>query len=218
MKIVVKIAIFMLAVVIMVMPAVACGEPTAPSEPAEPTPTLKKITLADAPMVLDLSPLLPASFEHLDAASEGFSNEDMGLGPEASEVELFLSEEPYQMIYGFLMVIEESQVERAASNAIFRDEQQIKSIVAEGLKAGAAEEGLEIGASEIQVTYPSIADIAVLGEGSFSSYGINVGFDILWFRENNVYVFTYSVYLSPEKQPLVSIAREIEHRIGMFSQ
>jgi len=76
MKTIVKIAIFMLAVVIMVMPVVACGEATTPLSE-------KKITLADAPMVLDLSPLLPASFEHLDAASEGFSNEDMGLGPEA---------------------------------------------------------------------------------------------------------------------------------------
>ncbi len=218
MKITIKLGIFMLALLIMVMPAVACGEPTAPSAPTQPTTTPKKITLDDAPLVLDLSPLLPASFERLDAASEGLSNKDMGLGPEASEVELFLSEEPYQMIYCFLMIIEESRVERAASNAIFRDEQQIKSIVVEGLKAGAAEEGLEIGASEIQITYPNIADIAVLGEGYFSSYGINVGFDILWFRENNVYVFTYSVYLSPEKQPLASIAGEIEHRISMFSQ
>jgi len=206
-----------LVLLIMVVPVVGCGEPTAPSEPAESTPTLKKITLADSPVVLDLSPLLPANFEHLDAASEGMSNKDMGLGPEASEVELFFSEEPYEMIYGLLTIFE-SRIEQAGADAIFRDEQQIKSLIAESIKSGFTEEDIEFSDIQTQITYPNIADFAVLGEGQITMYGISAGFDILWFRSNKVYVYLYSLYLSPEKQSLVPLAREIEHRIGMFSQ
>ena len=88
MKSTVKMGIFILALLIMVVPAVACGEPTA-------SLSKKKITLSDAPTVLDMAWELSASFERLDAASEGMSNKDMGLGPDFSEVELFLSEEPY---------------------------------------------------------------------------------------------------------------------------
>jgi len=215
MKIAAKIITFMLALVIMVMPAVACGEPAAPPAPSAPSP--KKITLADAPIVLDLSPLLPASFEHIDATSEGLSNKDMGLGPDASEVELFLSEEPYQMIYCFLM-ISERRTDQASFDAIMKDEDQIESIIIENLKAGAVEEGFELDVPEIQITYPNIADLATLGEGYFSTFGMSMGFDMLWFRSNKVYVFTYSVYLSTEKQSLVPIAKEIECRIATFSQ
>ena len=216
MKIIAKIAILIIAMGIMVMPVVACGEPTpAPSAPS--LPTAEKITLADAPMVLDLSPLLPASFEHVDAASEGLSNADMGLGSDCSEVELFLSEEPYQMIYCFLMIIE-SRIERATSDAILKDEQQITSMIVESLKAGAIEEGFELEVPEVQVTYPDIADLAVLGEGRMTTYGMSIGFDMLFFKSNKVYVFIYSMDLSLEKQSLVPLAREIEHRIGMFSQ
>ncbi len=107
--------------------------PTAPIAPTQPKVTPKKITLADAPIVLDLSPLLPVSFEHLDAASEGMSNKDLGLGPKASEVVLFLSEEPYQMIWGFLGIIE-SRSEHATTDALFRDEQQVRNTIYWGLK------------------------------------------------------------------------------------
>ena len=222
MKIVTKIAMFVLALLIIVMPAVACGKPTPPPAPSPPAPSPppvapKKITLADAPMVLDLSPLLPTSFERVDAASEGMSNKDMGLGPKASEVELFLSEEPYQLIYCFLMITE-SRIERATSDAVFKDEQQIESLLIENLKAGALEEGFELQVPEVQITYPNIADLAVLGESYIITSGMTFGFDILWFRSNKVYVFTYSLYLSAEKQSLVPITREINHRVSMFSQ
>ena len=206
----------MLALVVMVMPVVACGEPTPPTTAPSP-PAPKKITLSDAPIVLDLSPLLQAGFEHIDAASEGLSNKDMGLGPDASEVEVFLLEDPYQLIYCFLTIIE-SRIERASFDAIIKDEQQMESMIIENLKAGALEECFELEVPEIQVTYPDIADSAVLGEGFMTSLGMNMGFDTLWFRSNKVYVFIYSWYLTVEPQRLIPIAREIEHRLGMFSQ
>ena len=178
-----------------------------------------KITLSDAPVLLDLSPLLPARFERLDAASEGMSNDDLGLGPEFSEVELFLSPEPYQMIYGFILIVERA-TERAAADAFLRDEQQVRNLVYQGLKEGAAKEGYELSESEVEIdiTYPNIADFAALGEGRCSMYGVSFGFDMVVFRSNEVYVYLYSVDLSPERQLLPPIATEITHRISMFYQ
>ena len=215
MKIMTKIVILTLALVIMVMPAVACAQPTPPSPPPPPAP--KKITLADAPVVLDLSPVLPATFEQVDAASEGLSNADMGLGSDCSEVELFVSDEPFQMIYCFLY-IDESRIARAGFDATIKDERQMESMVVENLKAGALAEGFELQVPQIEITYPDIADSALLGEGFMTSFGMSIGFDTLWFRSNTVYVYLYSLYLSLEKQSLAPIAREIEHQISMFSQ
>ena len=212
MKIATKIAIFVLALLIMVVPAIACGETAAPSTSAKP-----KITLDDAPTVLDMSWELSASFERLDAASEGFSNEDMGLGPDFSEVELFFSEEPFQMVFAYLAIIE-SRVERAGADAIFKDEEQVKSMVLENLRAGAAEEGVELANAEVQVTYPNVGDLAVLGSGAMSAYGVSVGYDILILKSNKVYVSIISVYLPGKSVSLTPLAIGIEQRIGMFSQ
>jgi len=173
--------------------------------------------LDDAHTVLDLTPLRPDTFEHIDAASEGMSNKDMGLGPDVSEVELFLSEEPFQMIYGMLTIIE-SRIERAGADAIFKDEQQIKNLLVESIMMGLSEEDVDASYVQTSINYPDIADFAVYGEGQVSAYGMNVGFDILWFRSNKVYVYFYSTYLTPDKQALGPIAREIEHRVSMFSQ
>jgi hypothetical protein len=147
------------------------------------------------------------------------SNEDLELGPEFSEVELFLSPEPYQMIYGFILILERA-TERAAGDATLRDEQNIRNKVYWGLKEGAAKEGYELSASEVEmdITYPNIADLAVLGEGRCSMYGTSFGFDMLCFRSNEVYVYLFSVDLSPERQQLAPIAIEITHRISMFTQ
>ncbi len=205
-----KIVIFTLALVIMIMPAVACGESTTITTP-------KKITLADAPTVLDMSSELPASFERLDAASEGMSNKDMGLGPDWSEVELFLSEEPYQIVFAYLTIIE-SRLERAASDALFNDEEQIKSIVLEGLRVGAAEEGVDLANATVEVTYPDVGDLSLLGTGTMSAYGVSIGYDMLMFKNNKVYVFIVSIYLPGESASLVPLAEGIEQRIGMFSQ
>jgi len=211
-KIAIKIGIFVLALLIMVVPVVACGETVAPSTSAKP-----KITLSDAPAVLDMAWELSASFERLDAASEGLSNEDMGLGPDFSEVELFFSEEPFQMVFAYLTIIE-SRVERAGADAIFKDEEQVKSMVLENLRAGAAEEGVELANAEVQVTYPNVGDLAVLGSGTMSAYGVSMGYDILILKSNKVYVSINSVYLPGKSVSLAPLAIGIEQRIGVFSQ
>jgi hypothetical protein len=213
MKTALRTGILILALLVTGLPTIACGETTTTSTLSE----AKKITLVDGAIVLDMSSELPASFERLDAASEGMSNNDLGLGSEFTEVELFLSEDPYQMIFAYYCVIE-SRTERAASDALLKDEEQIKSMVIDGLQAGAAEEGGEFDDIVVDVTYPNVGELAVLGSGTVSSYGMNAGYDLLMFKVNKVYVFMFSVYLPGEKTSLVLLAEAIEQRIGAFSQ
>ena len=211
----------------------ACAAPSAPAPAPTPTPEptpaptpapapkpqpapISKITIEDGPRILDLFPLCPG-FEKLDAASEGMSLENMGIyDPNCCEVQLFLLEEPFQMTYGFLC-IDESRVAQVGFDAVIRDTKQVKTLVEENLKAGAAEEGIELTVPEIQITYPNIGDAAVLAEGQMETYGFIFGFDTLWFRQKSVHVFLYSTYGSLERQTLVPFAEAIKQRIDQYS-
>jgi hypothetical protein len=177
----------------------------------------REITLADAPAILDMSPDLPARFDHVDAASEGMSNRDLELGPEFSEVELFFSEEPFQMVFAYMTIIE-SQLERAASDSLMRDEEQFKSIILAALEEGAIQEGIEwSGISEIRVSYPDIGDLAVLGQGEATSYGATIAYEELAFKNDKVYVFVIQYYTA-EGVSLVPLAEGVNQRIKVFRE
>jgi len=190
---------------------VACSSTSSPS----PTSTAKKITLADAPDILNLTDILPGSFEQIDAGSEGMSNKDMGLGSDASEVQLFLSEDPFQMIYCFLG-ISQSRIEQAGFDTMVKDEEQMKSLIIDNLQAGAIEEGIDMGVPEVELTYPNIGDSAVLGVGSLSMWDVHLGFDVSCFRSNTVYVYIYSIYWSEDNMPLTPIAETIQNRLNSY--
>ena len=185
------------------------------STPSTQISAPKKITLEDAPDILNLSLLLPSGFEQLDAASEGMSNEDMELGPDASEVQLFLSEDPFQLIYCALMILE-SRIERATWDRQIEDDYQMKSFIIENIEAGAEEAGGKITIPTVEITHPEIGDSAILGEGYMTSEGFHFGFDTLWFRSNTVYVIIVSLYMSADKASLVPIAEEIEKRLNNY--
>jgi len=196
----------------------ACSQPPEPSsvQPVQPIePTLKKIALDDSETVLDLLPILPVGFERIDAASEGLSNEDMGLGSDFGEVEVFLSEDPYQLIFTYMGIIE-SRIEQASSDTFLKDDEMVEDLLVESIKAGAAEEGVDLDVL-VSITHPQIGDLAVLGEGTMSSYGYYIGYDVLMFKVNKVYVFVWSMYYSEDHEPLLKIGREIVHRINMYS-
>lgn len=188
-----------------------------PSSPVKTAISLGEITLEDADYILNLLPLLPATFEKVDAASEGMSNADLGLVSYFSEVQLFISDEPFQMIYG-IMGKTDSRIERSSFDALMNDETMIRNLLIENIKQGAIDEGYEMGDVDIDITYPTLGDVAFLGEGIMSDVGYSVGIDILWFRENTVYIMLYSVYYKAERQTLLPIAKEIQSRINQYSQ
>jgi len=210
-RLILTVIVSSLILLVACAPAVTDEEEVVIPEVAPP----KKITLDDAPSILNISFLLPSRFEQIDAASEGMSNEDMELGSDCSEVQLFFSENPFQMIYCFLG-IEESRIEQAGFDRGIEDEYQIKTMIEYTIKEGAAEEGMEITVPIINITHPDIGDSAFLGEGYMESYGFQYGFDTLWFRSNTVFVFFYSTYMSSDKVPLLPIAQEIEKRLNNY--
>ena len=207
-------------IALLLLPAlffiVACSQPAEPTSTQPAQPVLKKITLDDSPTVLDLLPLLPTGFERLDAASEGMSNKDMELGSDFSEVEVFLNEEPYQLIFAYLGIFE-SRIDQAQSDAFLKDDEMVESVIIEGMKAGAAEEGTELDVV-IDITHPQLGDLAVLGKGTASALGVYSGYDVLMFKVNKVYVSIWSLHLSADNESLLPIGKEIVHRINMYSQ
>lgn len=165
----------------------------------------QEFTLTDAPTVLDLSSLLPSRFEHIDAASEELSNSDLGLGPDWSEVELFRSQEPYELIYVYLTIMEKDA------------DSQTRSLVADGLKAGAP--------SEIKPDMfgQDIAQKAVAGavrnpEGGGTSVHGGEGWELKILRHYRVFVAFYRISQSPDKQSLDPMIEQVWQRIGRFSQ
>lgn len=170
-------------------------------------------SLADAPEALDIGSVLPAGFEHIDPATEQLSNRDLGLGPDFSEVEVFLREEPLQLVFLYLTV-NESRLERAMNDAMLKDDAQIEALVVDGLRAGAAEEGVfDLSVTDVQVTHPDIGSVAALGEGNMGAFGISMGFDFLMFRIGDTYVFVISTYFSGQNVSLVPAGNLVANRI-----
>jgi hypothetical protein len=193
----------------------ACGRPAAETE-LQPG----GITLADAPEVLDLSQFLPNRFMQRDPVSHGLSKEIVGLSEDSSEVVVFLSVEPYQLLYWFLRVVE-SEEDRWDTNLAMYDEDKIKSIMAGYLKAAATRQGEEDAEPEVLVSYPDIAGGAILGEGliELTEMEMTIRFDMLWLRscDEMVFVYLYSWSVTEERESLIPIASEIEHRIANFT-
>ena len=178
--------------------------------------TPKEVTLEDASDIFNISLLLPSRFDQIDAASEGLSNEDLGLGSHYSEVYVYLAEDPFQLIYCAL-AISKSRIEQASWDSILKDEYQMKSTIIDNIEAGAEEGGVSLTMPSVDITHPDIGDSAMLGEGYIESYGFQLGFDTILFRSKTVYVVIASLYQSVDKVSLVKIAEEIEKRLDNYS-
>jgi len=183
----------------------------------EKTTTPTGISLSDASQVLDITGALPPNFERLDAAKEGYSHKDLGLSNTASEVELFASGEPYGIIYTYFAIYEK-RTQQIEMDALLKDDEQAKYFTEENMKVLARKEGLEIGAPNIEVSHPSIGDLAVLIEGSITSLGTKYNFDSLTFKVDQLYVFIYSIYFGSDRLSLIPIAHEIEQNVLSFKQ
>jgi hypothetical protein len=199
------------------IPEVQPQVPTPAPTPTPTTPATQKLTLADSSTLLDLSALLPPSFKKADAAAEGFSNEDLALGPDFSEVELFMREDPFQFIVCYMGIVEDSFT-RSMLDAVFKDDEQVKALIETNMMQGLGAADVDTGELNLQITHPDIGDAAVFGEGYISAAGINMGYDISVFREDNVFVNIESMYFSSEKQSIESFATEIVRRINTYGK
>ena len=171
-----------------------------------PSYVVRTFTLADADEVLDLASLLPTRFERVDAASEGLSREDLGLGPTWSEVYLYRSDETDELVYAYLTIMPEPA-----------DEQVITEVV-KGLKAGDIRESL-FGMDTTDMVENEVADILrnPQGSGYGGGYSGN-GFESGSVRVDRVFVAIYRVSTYPDREPLSRLAERIWSRIGKFDQ
>jgi len=181
------------------------------------TTGLKKISLSDATEILDINALLPDRFAQVDPASEGMSNKDMGLGSDCSEVQLFVSNDPFQMVYGFMAIID-SSIEGAVFDRQLEDDNSMKDMIKEAILAGAEEQGVQAAIPDIFVSHPDIGDSSIYGKGSLEIMGFYFGFDILFFRNNKVYIFLYSLSMTSDEVDLMAISKEVGNRVSAYSQ
>jgi len=227
-KMVFKITVYILMFFSLFMIPCCQPPPPAPVTPSvAPTPlipapmppavqsTAKKLTLADSPEVLNLLPLLPSSFERIDAATEGLSNSQLDLGPEFSEVEVFLSKDPFQLIYGFIYIVD-SVIRRASEDISIKDEANMRKIIEDSLNSGAANQGMSLEPTNTQITYPNIGDLALYGQGKMQTKEINMGVDVIFFREHHVYVMLFTAYYPPRTVELTSLSDGIIENINTY--
>jgi hypothetical protein len=205
-----------LALIVLVSVVVMTGCVT----PEDQKPT--GMTLEDAPAVLDLSAVLPSGFVKLDewqALAQGVTKENLGLGADASEPQVFASGSPFQLVYCFLRIIENATEQSAAAGTLF-DESTVRGMTTTFLDFVAAEQGLDLPEPRIAVTYPAIGVGAALAEGEIEILDDTLRFDMLSFRskDKRVFGFVHSWYLPGEQQSVLRLGREIEKRITAFDR
>jgi hypothetical protein len=216
---IIKVTMLMLVVLLLLLP-VACGKSDDTTAAATPTATIAKpkLTLNDAAAVLDLSKVLPSQFKQLDAAEEGMSNADMGLGEEFSEVQAYLSENPYQVAFAYYGIVEDA-AERAESEAVFNNEDEFKKLMMDSFISGLSGGSDTTPDMTMDITTPDIGDKAALSRGTVNINGAEIGYGILFFRINKAYVFVCVVGINSDDMVSVAdLGRSIENNIDQYSQ
>jgi len=143
----------------------------------------------------------------------GISTKNMDLGPGASEVQIFISEEPKQVIYGFIL-ISSNLIARCNDDALMKNDQQFKDLILKNIQAKATELNIEITDPIIDISHPSLGDVCVFGAGTMNANGMNLQLDMLAFRKYQVYVTVYSYYINDSDSiSLIPLGNEIIRRM-----
>ena len=183
------------------------------------TPELPKIkreiTLADSPQVLDLSSFLPDSFEHVDADSIGYSTQQQEMDFDFSETEVFVKEYTFQLISCSYTIVG-SVIQRASYDEQFKDEQLVKSLLLDEITNSDVGTEFNIEDINIDISYPQIGDMAILGECTYHIESHPFGSDLLVVKVGKVYLIIETLYHQWRQVKLPSIAEEIINRINEF--
>jgi hypothetical protein len=194
-------------------PTAVAPSPTAP--PATASPSTSGLSLDDASYYLDASAVLPG-FRALDPTEEGLSNEQLGLGPDYSEVTAYLSEEPFQTTFMF-MYIASGEIEKASLKAELRDEQYLEDAFLSGFTESAGDEDVE---TSIEWSDADVGDAAKLARMTATTSGAQIEVEMLVFfqevGEDAAAVFIGSMWLPAEPATVdtLTVAREISARIA----
>jgi hypothetical protein len=177
--------------------------------------TRSKITSADAPFILNMAENLPQRFNKIDSAEMGMTIKDKNPGPDVSETQLFLSEEPYQMIYG-IMLIANGILDRFSFDALLKDDKQFKDYLLKYLNKSAKENDVQMTNFTMSISHPSLGDVSSYATGPINIDGEDYIYSALIFRKYQVYILTVSISLSEEGSvSLIPLGTEIIKRMDI---
>ena len=180
------------------------------------------MTLEDAPTVLDLSTVLSSDFVALDewqALAQGLTRENLGLGTDASEIYAFWSDNPFQLIYCFVRIIEDAAEQSATARDLF-NETITRNIAIDFMDFVASQQGFRLPEPAVEVSYPSVGVGAALAAGEITFDDGTLRFNMLSFRseDKRVFGFVHSWHLSDVQESVIGLGREIEKRIMSFTR
>jgi len=184
--------------------------PPAPALPEE-TGGTEKVTLADAPTILDLSSELPGDFDYETSQHRpGYEYVKLGLDP-WSEWHIFSREEPFQVARSTMTILS-SEAEIIACDELLEDTDRIQSVYVAWYQGEKMEDWDLI---SMDVHPADIGDVAILILTEATTQGYIFKDRILYFRCENVVVLVSTLY-SIEEPPIIELARTIEQRIRNY--
>jgi len=175
--------------------------------------TSSKIALSDAPYILNMAENLPPRFLKTDAAQIFAPEKIADLGTGASGIQLFISNEPYQVIYS--VVIKASGfLEQAYYDGLLKDDKQFKDYMLKYLRKSATEYSIQMTDPSFSVSHPSIGDICAYATGTTNIDGEDYTYSTLIFKKYQVYILTVSLSFKDEASvSIIPIGNEIIKRM-----
>ena len=184
--------------------------PPAPAPPEE-TGGTEKVTLADAPTILDLSSELPGDFDYETSQHRpGYEYVKLGLGP-WSEWHIFSREEPFQVVRSTMTILS-SEAEIIACDELLEDPDRIQLVYVAWYQGEKMEDWDLI---SMDVHPADTGDVAVLILTEATTQGYIFQNRTLYFRCENVVVLLGTFY-SIEAPPIIELAGTIEQRIRNY--
>ena len=152
-------------------------------------------------------------WESVDPASVELSNAHLGLGPEFSEVTVYLSPDPFQTIFMY-MVVAAGPLEIAANRAQLRNVEFIESQFLQGFHESAPEAGLTF-----DRTVPPVGGDASLIKGVGEFEGLELQIEMLVFMQERgdqaalVFIGSFSYPFEPPAADIVEVGRAVIDRL-----
>ena len=190
----------------------ACGSTANVTYPEPVT-----ITLEDAGEVLNVLEALPPVFSRIDPDLSRYTREYLELPPDASVVESFQADGPFQLILCFLRVVDD-EMRRQRLGVMLFDEADTRNIMSVYLQMMASEISDSKIGDEVSISYPDVAAGASLVDGEIGIGEFKLQVRLLRFRSRDTGVFVYVMSFHEDEghESVVNVAVEIERRIVDF--
>jgi len=137
----------------------------------------------------------------------------MNLGPDVSEAQLFISENPYQVIYG-ITILADNLIERGSFDNLINNDQQFKEYILKYLRQSATQRNVEMTEPILSVSHPAIGEVCAFASGIITAEQVRSYFDMLIFRKYQIYVAIYSISSEDSgRASIIPIGNEIIKRM-----